>query len=212
MHAVLNAALPIFALILTGFACGRSGVPSPAATDSPNRFAIYLALPALMFLAMTVLARNPLRLRPFAGFAVGMSRLGLPDPIERSASLLGGAASPCALVCIGLFLAQERLVSSYALAIGVLVGLKLLFQPAVTAVVAFYIFDVPPVWSRPAVLLSALPIGSGPFTVAKLYGLQPGVTSGAILASQMWLRWPRYQPSSPISDDKRGNAAHESIP
>jgi malonate transporter and related proteins len=138
MHAVLNAALPIFALILTGFACGRSGVPSPAATDSPNRFAIYLALPALMFLAMTVLARNPLRLRPFAGFAVGMSRLGLPDPIERSASLLGGAASPCALVCIGLFLAQERLVSSYALAIGVLVGLKLLFQPAVTAVVALY--------------------------------------------------------------------------
>ena len=81
--------------------------------------------------------------------------------------------------------AQERLLSRDPLAIGVPVGLKLLFQPAVTAVLALYIFDVPPVWSRPAVLLSALPIGSGPFTIAKLYGLQPGVTSGAILASHV---------------------------
>ncbi|MBV8913724.1 MAG: AEC family transporter [Acetobacteraceae bacterium] len=53
MHAVLNAALPIFALILTGFLCGRFGVLSAAATDSLNRFAIYLALPALMFQAMS---------------------------------------------------------------------------------------------------------------------------------------------------------------
>ncbi len=296
MHAVLNAALPIFALILTGFVCGRFDVLPPAATDSLNRFAIYLALPALMFLAMsritpeqatqigfalafaggiaitfglgfilsrlrghriatasiegldagysnvgfmgiplcllvfgpdslpaaviatlftacilflvvitlvevvlhrgdnsrhtarkvaTALVRNPLLLGPLAGFAVGMSRLGLPDPIERFVSLLGGAASPCALVCVGLFLAQERLFSRDALAIGVLVGLKLLFQAAVTAVLALYIFEVPPVWSRPAVLLSALPIGSGPFTIAKLYGLEPGVTSGAILASHV---------------------------
>jgi predicted permease len=33
--------------------------------------------------------------------------------------------------------------------------------------------------------LSALPIGSGPFTIAKLYGLEAGVTSGAILASHV---------------------------
>jgi len=53
MHAVLNAALPIFAMIFTGFLCGRFGVLPPEATDSLNRFAIYLALPALMFLAMS---------------------------------------------------------------------------------------------------------------------------------------------------------------
>ena len=38
-------------------------------------------------------------------------------------------------------------------------------------------------WAHPAVLLSALPIGSGPSTVAKLYGLKAGVTSGAIPVS-----------------------------
>jgi malonate transporter len=101
-------------------------------------------------------------------------------------SLLGGAASPCALICIGLFLAQERLVILVESSIGILVGLKLLVQPAVTALFAFYIFDMPALWSHAAVLLSALPIGSGPFTIAKLYGIEAGITSGAILISHLF--------------------------
>jgi len=52
MHAVLNSALPIFALILTGFICGFFGVFDKTATDNLNRFAVYLALPSLMFVAM----------------------------------------------------------------------------------------------------------------------------------------------------------------
>jgi predicted permease len=296
VHAVLNAALPIFALIFTGYLCGRLGVLSRQATDSLNRFAIYLALPALMFLAMSritpdqaaqfgfafafaggiaitfalgfalsrwrghriatasiealdasysnvgfmgiplcllvfgadslpaaviatlltacvlflaaltiveidlhrgvgawltlrkvglALIRNPLLLAPLAGLVVGLSGVGLLDPVERYASLLGAAASPCALVCIGLFLAQESVAASDAPSIGLLVGLKLLVQPAATALLVFYVFHVPPAWSRPAVLLSALPIGSGPFIIAQLYGLRPGVTSGAILVSHL---------------------------
>ena len=296
MQAVLNAALPIFALISVGALCGRLGVFSPSATDSLNRFAIYLALPALMFLTMSritpeqagqaafslafgggiavtfalgfalsrwrgrrvanasiegldagygntgfmgiplcllvfgpdslpaaviatlftacilflfavvvievnlqgeaslgravrkvlpSLLRNPLLLAPVAGLGIGLAGLGLPAPIERFASLLGGAASPCALVCIGLFLAQESLVIHDAASIGALVGLKLLLQPAVTAVLALYVFEMPTLWSHSAVLLSALPIGSGPFTIAKLYGLEAGVTSGAILISHL---------------------------
>jgi malonate transporter and related proteins len=296
MNAVLNAALPIFALILTGYLCGRFGVFSKSGADSLNRFAIYLALPALMFLAMSKitpdqvsqigfalafaggiaitfalgfglsrwrgrrvadasiegldagysnvgfmgiplcllvfgqsslpaaviatlftacvlflfaivlieadlhrgagvwrtlrkvglsLARNPLLLAPLAGLAIGLTGLPLPNAMERFVSLLGGAASPCALVCIGLFLAQESVVSHDAASIGALVGLKLLVQPAATALLAFYVFDVPPLWSKPAVLLSSLPIGSGPFIIAKLYGLEAGVTSGAILMSHL---------------------------
>ena len=296
MHAVLNAALPVFALILTGFFCGRFEVFDRLATDSLNRFAIYLALPALMFLTMSnitpeqvsqtgfalafgggitatfalgfalsrwrgrrvasasiegldagysnvgfmgiplcllvfgpgglpmaviatlftacvlflfaimlieldlhrsaspgravrrvllSLLRNPLLLAPVAGLGIGLTGLALPTPVERFATLLGGAASPCALVCIGLFLAQERVTGDDAASIGTLVGLKLLFQPGVTALLALYMFDMPPLWSHSAVLLSALPIGSGPFTIAKLYGLEASVTSGAILASHL---------------------------
>ena len=44
---------------------------------------------------------------------------------------------------------------------------------------------MPAVWAQAAVLLSSLPIGSGPFTIAKLYGLEAGTTSGAILVSHL---------------------------
>jgi malonate transporter and related proteins len=297
MQAVLNAALPLFGLILTGYLCGRFGMFSRVATNILNRFAVYLALPALMFLTMSrmepgqdgqagfslafgggiaatfalgfflsrlrgrrvaqagiegldasygnvgfmgiplcllvfgpdglpaavvaslftacalflfavalieadlrgggsgfgraagrislSLGRNPLFLAPLAGLALALAGLPLPAPVERFADLLGAAASPCALVCIGLFLAQEGVVASDAPTIGALVGLKLLFQPAVTAVLALHVFAVPPAWAYPAVLLGALPIGSGPFTIAKLYGLKTGVTSGAILLSHL---------------------------
>ncbi len=131
------------------------------------------------------LLRNPLLLAPVAGLGIGLTGLALPVPVERFASLLGGAASPVALVCIGLFLAQERVTGHDAVSIGALVGLKLAVQPGVTALLALYLFNMPPLWSHSAVLLSALPIGSGPFTIAKLYGLEAGVTSGAILVSHL---------------------------
>lgn len=70
--------------------------------------------------------------------------------------------------------------------IAILVSLKLVMQPAVTALLAFHVFAMPPLWSHSAVILSALPIGSGPFTIAKLYGLEAGVTSGAILVSHIF--------------------------
>ena len=297
MHAVLNSALPIFALILTGFICGYFGVFDRTATDNLNRFAVYLALPSLMFVAMSKitsdqvselgfvgafvggfsasfavafaisrlrgrrvanasiegldagysnvgfigipmcllvfgpesapasiiatlftacvlflfavviveidlqkgpsfwstwtkvvssLLRSPLLIAPVAGLAVGLSGLTLPAPLVSFTTLLGGAASPTALICIGLFLAQERVVIQDATSIGILVSLKLILQPAVTALLAFHVFSMPPLWSHSAVILSALPIGSGPFTIAKLYGLEAGVTSGSILASHVF--------------------------
>ena len=297
MQAVLNSALPIFALIFTGFICGFFGVFDRTATDNLNRFAVYLALPSLMFVAMSkisldqvkqlgfvaafcggfaacfavaffisrlrgrrianasiegldagysnvgfmgipmcllvfgpesapaaiiatlftacvlflfaivvievdlqkgktfwstgakigrALFTSPLLIAPVAGLAVGLSGIALPAPFVSSTTLLGGAASPVALICIGLFLAQERVVSDDAVSIGILVSLKLILQPLVTAVLAFHVFSMPPLWSRSAVILSALPIGSGPFTIAKLYGLEAGVTSGAILASHVF--------------------------
>jgi malonate transporter and related proteins len=297
MHAVFNSALPVFALILTGFICGFFGVFDRTATDNLNRFAIYLALPSLMFTAMSkitpdqvrqfgfagafcggfavtfaaafALSRlrgrrvadasvegldagysnvgfmgipmcflvfgpesapasiiatlftacvlflfaivvieidlqkadsfwstglkvagsiltSPLLIAPFAGIAVGSSGLAVPAPFLSFTSLLGGAASPAALVCIGLFLAQERVVTQDIRSIALLVAMKLILQPAVTALLAFHVFSMPPLWSHSAVILSALPIGSGPFTIAKLYGLEAGVTSGSILASHVF--------------------------
>ena len=296
MHAVLNAALPVFGLILLGFVAGRSGRFEPSAADTLNRFAFYFALPALIFIAMAKVAPdqlrqlgflaafaggvivtwlvgyalsrtkgqavadaliegcnagysnvgfmgvplcllvfgsegiapaamsvlltacvqflvaiilvelalkggqslghtlkqvlvslflNPLFIAPLAGITASMAGLSIPKPLEQFATLLGHAAAPTALFCIGLSLAQTKLASRDYAAISRLTALKLLLQPAMAAALALYVFSMPKMWAQAVILLSALPIGSGIFTIAKTYGRDTGVSSGAILMSHV---------------------------
>ncbi|WP_278489323.1 AEC family transporter [Achromobacter insolitus] len=293
MNAVFTSALPVFALILTGWLAARWRILGPGATDALNRYVVYLSLPALLFRAMTqvdlahmahwgfvgafaggiavtflasfigarrtqgaltdrsiqglaasyanagymgiplclallgpdsmapatfttlltasvlfgfaialiefdrqqtpnlpstlfkvgrALLRNPLLAAPLLGLAWAFTGLALPEGVDRYAALLGASASPCALVTIGLFLAQTE-TSSSGPGVMRLVSGKLLLQPAVTALLAFYVFAMPPVWAWTAVLMSALPIGTGPFMLAQMYGRDARVTSRAILVS-----------------------------
>jgi predicted permease len=128
------------------------------------------------------LARNPLLIAPVLGLLVASSGFALPGPVRHFTTLLGDAASPCALVTIGLFLAQSRGTGDQPTVVR-LVVLKLLINPAITAVLACFVFSMPALWSHTAVLLSALPIGTGPFMLAKRYERAPAVTSRAILFS-----------------------------
>lgn len=151
--------------------------------------------------AAAALARNPLLVAPALGALFAVSRLPRPEPLFRFTALLGGAASPCALVTIGLFLAQDHDIGGAAGPWGAggvsgrvgggrragvilaIVGLKLVVQPLVTGLLVFGVFDLPRPWSAAALLLSALPIGTGPFMLAKLYDREAGVISRAILVS-----------------------------
>jgi len=293
MNAVITAALPVFALILTGWLAARWRILGPAATDALNRYVVYLSLPALLFRAMTqvdlaqaahwdfaaafaggiavtflasflgarrsqpaltdrsiqglaasyanagymgiplclalfgaeslapatfttlltasvlfgfaialiefdrqqapgigatllkvgrALMRNPLLAAPMLGLAWAYTGRPLPEGLDRYVALLGASASPCALVTIGLFLAQTETASSGPGVLRLVCG-KLLLQPAVTALLAFYVFTMPPMWAWTAVLMSALPIGTGPFMLAAMYGRDARVTSRAILVS-----------------------------
>jgi malonate transporter len=293
MTTVLNAALPIFSLILIGYVFAKRRVMGRAATDSLNKFVVFLALPALLFQGMAgvtwqemdhpgffvsfgggmvvcfilayALARrqrqrladagiealaacygntgymgiplclatfgpaslpavvigtllttcvpfgvaiamveidlrpgaslrrtlwlvgrslvsNPLLVAPLLGLLVAATEIPLPAPILRLTTLLGGAASPCALVTIGLFLAQQN-SANWLGAVWRIVTIKLLLQPAITGALALLAFDMPALWSRTALLLSALPIGTGPFMVAALYRRNGAATSQAILVS-----------------------------
>jgi len=293
MNAVITSALPVFALILTGWLAARWRILGSGATDALNRYVVYLSLPALLFRAMTqvdlahmahwgfvgavaggiavtflasfvgarrsqraltdrgiqglaasyanagymgiplclalfgpdsmapatfttlltasvlfgfaialiefdrqqtpnlsltllkvgrALLRNPLLAAPLLGLAWAFTGLALPEGVDRYVALLGASASPCALVTIGLFLAQTETSSSGPGVMRLVTG-KLLLQPAVTAVLAFYVFSMPPVWAWTAVLMSALPIGTGPFMLAQMYGRDARVTSRAILVS-----------------------------
>ncbi|MEI7713494.1 MAG: AEC family transporter [Rhodospirillales bacterium] len=293
MLAVFSIAMPVFALILTGWLAGRTRLLGADSTEAMNLFVVWLALPAVLFRAMAqihpadllnvgllasfglgiavpfvvslfwsrrqgvalgnsaiqalsatycnvgymgiplclmafgeasvvpgvitmvitacvqfgaaivlieidrpgqidlwrtirriagTLACNPLLISPIAGLLVAMVGLSLPLAIDRFLVLLGGAATPCALVATGLMLGETTERFRPAL-VARLVALKLLLQPAIAWVVAFQLLTLPPAWGETAVIMSALPTGAGAFILAKLYGREAASTSGAVLVS-----------------------------
>jgi hypothetical protein len=131
------------------------------------------------------LSRNPLLIAPVLGVAYGATGLGVPAAADTFLKLLGGAASPLALVVLGLFLADPKPVAAgdtrAALA---LAAVKLLVQPTLTWGLAIAL-SVPPRLAAMAVLLAALPTGTGPFMLAEYYRLPAVVTSAVILISTL---------------------------
>lgn len=128
------------------------------------------------------LLRNPLVAAPLLGLTIAAIQVPLPYAVLQFTTLLGAAASPCALVTIGLFLAQGEPAEHHG-AVWRIVALKLILHPLIAFVLVRWVFDMPPMWAATAVLLAALPVGTGPFMLAKLYEREPATTSRAILIS-----------------------------
>lgn len=142
--------------------------------------------PRLLLKVGVSLLRNPLLTAPLLGALWAASGLPLADSADTFFKLLGGAASPCALVGLGLFLAQKREAAiDHGRTAWWLVGAKLMVQPGLTWFFAYRVFAVPPALAQVAVLLAALPTGTGPFMLAEFYRREAGLTSKAILFSTL---------------------------
>jgi predicted permease len=119
--------------------------------------------------AARAVARNPLVAATVLGGLWSAGGWHMPEAPHRLLELLAGAAGPCALVSIGALLAEPAPAGG-ASALTPIVLAKLVLQPVVCAVLAYKVFALPPVWAATAVLLSALPTGTGPFMLAEFYG------------------------------------------
>jgi malonate transporter len=138
-------------------------------------------------LALTVgkaLIRNPLLVAPLLGAVWSTLGVPLPESAQTFLHLVGSAASPCALVSLGLFLAARHRGSTSSSPVALaLAGLKLIAQPVITAVCAYDVFRLAALPAAIAVLVSALPTGTGPFMIAEFYKREAVVTSGTIFFS-----------------------------
>ena len=130
------------------------------------------------------LVRNPLLVAPALGALVPSAGLALPASVETFLKLLGGAAAPCALVALGLFLAQERQPrDGQGRVATLLVGLKLALHPLLAYGLGRVLFDLPPLLLHTAVLMAALPTGTGPFMLAEFYRREADLTATVVLVS-----------------------------
>lgn len=129
-----------------------------------------------------VLVRNPFLIAPLLGLIYGQAGLGFPIALDRFLTLLGAAATPCALVAIGLQLVEagDRFP---VWVVTRLVGIKLFLQPAVAFLIAAYLVVLPPVWVATVVIMSALPTGTSAFLLAQVYGKEARTCSGTVLVS-----------------------------
>jgi malonate transporter and related proteins len=130
------------------------------------------------------LVRNPLLVAPALGALVPSAGLAVPDAVATFLKLLGGAAAPCALVALGLFLAQPRQTGGgQGRTAALLVGLKLVLHPLLAYGLGRYLFDLPPLLLHTAVLMAALPTGTGPFMLAEFYRREADLTATVVLVS-----------------------------
>jgi predicted permease len=87
-------------------------------------------------------------------------------------------------VSLGLFLAEKRPTETGAGGISLLLtGVKLLVQPALAWWLAARVFGLAPMLVEMAVVLAALPTGTGPFMLAEFYEREAHITSRTILLS-----------------------------
>jgi malonate transporter len=128
------------------------------------------------------LVTSPLLLAAGAGVIYATLAPPIPDGLNRLLTLLAGTAAPCALVAVGLCLADGPRGLDWS-RLAPLVALKVAGQPALTWVSARYAFHLQPTMIAIAVILAALPTGTGPLVLANLYDRDATVTAGSILIS-----------------------------
>lgn len=128
------------------------------------------------------LALNPIILALLAGIAYGQSGLGVPAAGERFLALLGGAAAPCALFALGASLTAFKISGDLKETLAI-VAMKLLVHPAIMAVFALYVFELPPLAAAVAILTAACPSGANVFIMARQYDRYLGRSASAVLIS-----------------------------
>ncbi|WP_179405316.1 AEC family transporter [Burkholderia guangdongensis] len=132
------------------------------------------------------LARNPLIFSPLAGVAVAAAHVPIAGSVETLLKLLSGAASPCALVSLGAFLAEKRAATDTPpRGAWMLTGVKLVVQPALSWWLAARVFAMPSSLVGMTVVLAALPTGTGPYMLAEFYRREGQIASRTILLSTL---------------------------
>lgn len=124
-------------------------------------------------------AKNPLVAAPLAGAVWAAAGWPVPAAAASFLTLVGTSATPVALVTIGMFLAQPAPAPSPR-ALATALGFKFVVQPALTLVLLAAL-PLPRPWGAAALLLAALPTGTGPFMAAQLYGEEVALAARATL-------------------------------
>ncbi len=137
------------------------------------------AWPRVLRATAAGVARNPVVMAVLAALIWSQTGVPLPAFFRRTLELLGGAAPPVALFCLGGSLLGFSVRGAMP-ELAATVGLKLLAQPALVWL-ACWGFGLGPLETAVAVTAAALPTGANAFLLAQRYAVGVDRSGAAVL-------------------------------
>lgn len=128
--------------------------------------------------------RNPIVLAIVAGTLFGRLGYALPVPLDAGLGLIGAAASPTALLVLGLELAEFPLRREWA-ATATLCTVKLLLQPLIVWLLAS-LLGLSTLELRAVVLVASMAIGVNVYLMAARFETQQGTIASGIVLSNVF--------------------------
>ena len=125
------------------------------------------------------LVRNPIILAILAGSLWRLAGIGLHPVPDKVLTLLAQSGVPCALVALGASLTNFQ-IKGQAPTLTSMLLLKLVAMPLIAAVLAFKVFQLPPVAAGVVVLFAAMPTGANAYIFSMKYQRVVNSTSGAV--------------------------------
>ena len=134
--------------------------------------------------AFAMVARNPMVLATGLGvlWSLTFGPDSLPSPAIRFLDMLAVTAGPCALFAMGLFLVGRSIANGWQESLWLSL-IKLIIQPAITFVLARYLFGLDSFLTACAVILAGLPTGTLVFVVAQRTGVYVQRSTTSIIVS-----------------------------
>lgn len=125
------------------------------------------------------LARNPIIIAIVLGGAARVVHLPLPELVAEVIGRLAGAAAPVTLIALGMAVARYGLRGNLA-PTAVVVLFKMIVHPLIVWLLAFHVFDMPPIFAAVAVTFAALPTGINAYFIAVHYRQGEALASNAV--------------------------------
>jgi predicted permease len=133
----------------------------------------------LLLASLQGIGRNPVVLAVIAAFVWTILGLPVPGALRATLDLVGAAASPLALFCLGGSLVGLSAVGAWR-ETAVIAALKLVAQPLLVFALA-RLLRLPPAEAAVAVTIAALPTGANAFILARRYATGADRSGGAVV-------------------------------
>ena len=171
--------LPLFILVAT-----QSTLLFPLATYALEIYGQQRAGQPLFYLrAVARLLVNPVIVALALGFIVNLGALAVPVVVSRTLEVLGAAGPGCALVALGVSLAQYELGGGWR-DVALLVLLKNILCPLAVWGLGIAL-GLAPLWLATAVLMAAMPAGINTFIFASQYQVRQDTVAKTIVISTL---------------------------